>query len=114
MKPKRKKPFAATNATRKSMEALGFVVGIVEQTIPHTFIKRDFLGFADLIAASNTGGIIAIQVTGGGNLAARRKKILAEPRARAWISAGGRIQIHDWVKRAGEKKRVCRVEEVTA
>lgn len=114
MKSKRAKPFAANNASRKMLEADGWTVGVVEQTIPHTFIKRDFLGFADLVICSPSRGIAAVQVTGGGNLAARAAKVRLEPRAAIWLASGGRIIIHDWVKRAGKKQRECRILEITS
>lgn len=98
-KVKRKKPFAANSASVKKLEQDGWCVGAVEQVIPHTFIKRDFFGFADLIAVSPTRGIMAVQVTGGessSNALARIRKIKAEPRAGIWLAAGGRIQVHSW------------------
>ena len=115
MKPpkKRKKPFAANNASRKMLESEGWTVGVVEQRIPHCFITRDFLGMADLIAVSPTRGIMAVQVTGGGNGPARVAKIKAEPRHAIWLAAAGRIQVHDWRKRAGQKERVCMILEIT-
>ena len=111
-KPKRKKPFAATRASTKMLEADGWTVGTVEQRIPHCFITRDFLGFADLIACSPSRGIMAVQATGGGNLSARAIKTRLEPRSAIWLAAGGRIQIHDWVKRKGQKQRECKVMEI--
>lgn len=104
-KKPRKKPFAATNSSRKLLESQGWTVGVVEQTIPHTFIKRDFLGFADLVCCSPSMGILAVQVTGGGHLSDRAEKIRQEPRAAIWLASGGRIQVHDWRKRAGQKER---------
>jgi len=111
---RRKKPFAATLESKRHFEALGYKVGVVEQVIPYTFIKRDFFGFADLIVAKPENGIIAVQVTGGGNLPSRAAKIKAEPRALVWLQSGGKIIIHDWRKRAGEKQRVCIGLEITA
>lgn len=112
LKKKRKKPFAANNASRKLLESEGWTVGVVEQTIPHTFIKRDFLGFADLVICSPTKGIAAVQVTGGGNLSARAAKTRLEPRAAIWLASGGRVILHDWVKRAHQKERECRILEI--
>jgi len=112
IKIKRKKPFAANNASRKMLEEQGYTVGLVEQRIPHTFITRDFFGFADLIAVSPTRGTMAVQVTGGGNGSTRAIKVRAEARAGIWLAAGNRIQIHDWVKRANQKERECRILEI--
>lgn len=111
--PKRKKPFAANNASRKMLEADGWTVGVVEQRIPHTFITRDLYGFADLQAMSPSRGIMLIQATGGGNMAARVDKVRSEARHAIWLASGGRIQVHCWVKRAGKKQRECRILEIT-
>ena len=112
-KPKRAKPFAANNASRKMLEAEGWAVGVVEQRIPHTFITRDFFGFADLICCSPTRGIMAVQVTGGGNGPARIEKIRQEPRAAIWLASGGRIQVWSWEKVADTKERALRILEIT-
>ena len=109
----RKKPFAANLASTKKLEADGWTVGTVEQRIPHCFITRDLFGFADLIAISPTRGIMAIQATGGGNAPSRIAKIKAEARAGIWLASGGRIQVHDWRKRAGQTQRECVVVEIT-
>ena len=116
MKPptkKRAKPFAANNASRKMLEEAGWTVSITEQTIPHCFIKRDTYGFGDLLACSPTRGIMLVQATGGGNGTKRAEKTRLEPRHAIWLASGGRIQIHDWRKRAGQKERVCMVLEIT-
>ncbi len=110
---KRAKPFAANLASRKMLESEGWTVGVVEQRIPHTFITRDFLGFADLVICSPSRGIAAVQVTGGGNLSARAIKTRQEPRAAIWLASGGRIIIHDWRKRAKQKLRECVTLEIT-
>ena len=113
MKTKRAKPFAANLASTKALESDGWTVGTVEQRIPHCFITRDLFGFADLVAMSPTRGIMAVQATGGGNGSARVAKIKAEPRAAIWLASNGRIQVHDWRKRAGQTKRECVVFEIT-
>jgi hypothetical protein len=109
---KRAKPFPATRHSVKQLEAEGWTVGVVEQRIPHCFITRDYLGFADIIACSPTRGIMAVQVTGGGHGPSRVEKIRSEPRSAIWLASGGRIQVHDWRKRAGTTKRECVVVEV--
>lgn len=113
MKSKRKKPFAANNASIKLMESDGWTCGLVEQRIPHCFITRDLFGFADIIAISPSRGTMAIQATGGGNGPSRIAKIKAEPRAAIWLACGNRIQVHDWRKRAGKTQRECVVVEIT-
>ena len=107
------KKFSATNASRKFLESEGWTVGSVEQTIPHTFIKRDLFGFADLIACSPTRGIMLVQVTAGlstSNGNARVAKIKAEPRAAIWLASGGRIQVHSWQGKG--KNRDCFMRDI--
>jgi len=108
-KKKRKKPFAANLASRKALEAEGWTVDVVEQTIPYHFIKRDFGGFADIIAYSPTRGIMAVQATGGlstGNAQKRIAKIKAEPRAAIWLASGGLIVVHSWQGSGSTRKLV--------
>ena len=97
----------------KMLEAEGWTCFVVEQRIPHTFITRDVFGFADLLIMSPSRGIALVQVTGGGHLADRAAKIKAEPRHAIWLASGGRIIVHDWVKRAKQKERECRILEIT-
>jgi hypothetical protein len=118
-KPKRAKPFSANLESRKLLEKEGWTVTVVEQNISaakgfkrFTF-KRDAYGFGDLLCCSPARGIMIVQATGGGNMAHRAEKLRLEPRAAIWLASNGRIQIHDWRKLAGEKKRVCRILEVT-
>jgi hypothetical protein len=111
---KRAKPFAANLASTNMLKECGWTVATVEQTIPHCFIKRDFMGFADLIAISPTRGILAVQATGGASTSngiARIAKIKAEPRAAIWLASGGRIQVHNWKGKG--RKRECVVFEIT-
>jgi hypothetical protein len=113
-KKKRAKPFAANNASIKKLEAEGWTCAVVEHRIPHCFITKDLFGFADILAISPSRGMLAVQATGGGNGPARVAKIKAEPRAAIWLACGGRIQVHDWRKRAGVKERECCVFEPSA
>ena len=74
------------------------------------FSKRssDLFGFIDLIAL--TGTIVGLQITSGGNVPARVKKILHKRtyNAIAWLESGGEIEVWGWrqllVKRGGKRK----------
>lgn len=113
-KPKRKKPFNATLASIKALEAEGWTVTKVEQRLPHCFITRDAFGFGDLLCASPSRGIMLVQTTAGkstGNGWARVSKIKAEPRAAIWLASGGRIQVHSW--ESPKSGRFCRVVNIT-
>lgn len=110
-KPRRKTPTArALEDIRKQ----GFTAEVVERRLPKCFITKDFFGFADIIYCTGLS-IVALQVTGGTNHATRRAKIIAEPRARVWLNAGGLIELWTYNKqgaRGEEKKWVCRKEEI--
>jgi hypothetical protein len=54
-------------------------------------VRRDLMGFADLLAIGPSGVAFAVQVTSWGNIAARRKKILASPVAKLWASGPNEI-----------------------
>jgi len=112
VKAKRTKPFNANRASVDKLTAEGWTVAVVEYRIPHTFITKDFFGFADLIACSPSRGTMAVQVTGGGNGSTRIKKINAEPKAGIWMACGNRISVHDWVKVKGQTQRECRIYEI--
>lgn len=113
MKSKRKKPFNATQASVKALEAEGWTVTKVEQRLPHCFITRDAFGFGDLLCCSPTRGIMLVQTTAGkstSNFNARIGKIKSEARAGIWLASGGRIQVHSW--EAPKSGRFCRVVEI--
>ena len=82
----------------------GWHAQVVEQTIPRTWIKRDLFGVIDIVAITPTG-ILGIQATGGGHNAARRDKILAEPRALAWLQAGAALAVWNWEKQGARTSR---------
>ena len=112
-KLKRAKPFAANNSSRKLMIKEGWIVTVVEQTIPHAFIKRDAFGFGDLLCMKFGKGFMMVQSTGdthgSGNFNARIAKLKLEPRASLWLSCGGRIQVHSWEGKK-QKRTLRRVE----
>ena len=110
-----KKKFAANNESRKALEDSGWTVGTVEQTVRagKLVFKRDLFNFVDLVCISPTRGVMFVQSTAGGNMSARVAKTKENPIHAIALAAGIRIQIHDWVKRAGQKERECRVLEIT-
>lgn len=112
-KKKRAKPFSANNASVKKLKSEGWTCETVEKRIPHCFITKDAFGFGDILVMSPSRGIMLVQATGGGNGSTRAIKIRNEPRHAIWLASGGRIQIHDWVKRANQKQRECKIMEIT-
>lgn len=88
-----------TARTLAECKKRGWIAQVVEQTIPHTFIKRDLFGVIDIIAIT-PGGILGIQATSGTNHAARIAKAEQEPRLAAWLSCGALFEVWSWSKRA--------------
>ena len=72
---------------------------VVEKWNPHARIRQDLFNFADLVALERgRTGVLAIQATTTVHSAARVKKILAEPKARAWLECGNSIEVWGWAK----------------
>lgn len=94
-----------TSLTLKQLRAEGWTVAIVEKTIPHSFIKQDMGGFADVVAWRPQAGVLAIQATSGANVSARVKKIEALESARAWLLSPARLEVWGWRKVGARGKR---------
>lgn len=120
---KRKKPAPLTAKTLVELRKRGWSAQVVERWMPHTHVKVDLFGVIDIVAirpavgnlharaaCGNPSGwcygcaspaqIVGIQVTGSrnsnGNIATHRTKILAEPRAKEWVAAGGALELWGW------------------
>ncbi len=123
-KKKRRKGTSPTARTLAELRKRGWTAQVVERRLPRTFTTVDLFGVIDLVAITpctvamgpSDSAILGIQATTGAHHADRRDKILAEPRARAWIGAGGRLELWSWsLRAAGKAKRwTLRVEEFTA
>mgnify|MGYP003132306975 CR=1 FL=1 len=85
--------------TRTTLEDQGYMVALVEQTIPGTRgIKRDLYGFLDFLAV-NQYETLGVQATSLSNASHRRKKILTEraEEAKQWLSfPGRRLEVWGW------------------
>jgi hypothetical protein len=106
-----------TSRTLQYLRAQGIRAGVVERWNPHAFVRQDLFGFIDLVALYPGEGIVGIQVTTDGGMAARRRKILEEraEEARAWVEAGGIIEVWGWGQKGPSGKRkvwVPRVERI--
>ena len=103
-----------TKRTIDELEKRGYVVDIAERRISRK-VTKDLFGFIDIVALwphPFTRHTIGVQATDGSHHSKRRRKIIAEPRARAWIKAGGRIEVWSWRENA-KGVWVPRVEEIT-
>ncbi len=86
--------------TARSLQLLrknGFTADVAERYNSFTKQRHDLFGFADIVALT-PGCCWAIQSTSAGNQSSRLKKILAEPNAKEWLEANGRIFVHGWGK----------------
>jgi hypothetical protein len=94
-----------TQRTLAELKACGWQAQVVEYW--HAFAKRriDLFGCLDIIACDPAGGIVGIQACAGASHAARRTKMLAEPRLRKWLDAGGKAEIWSWSKCGARGKR---------
>ena len=75
----------------------GFVARVVECWVPHTQVRRDLFGFADIIGIHPRDRLILlVQTTTSGHLANRLEKARRLSELRDWLRAGGRFQVHGW------------------
>ena len=81
--------------SKKYLEDLGYLVGAVEQVIPHTFIRRDLFGLFDLVAIKD-GTTIAVQVTSASNIMARVHKIEESENLPTVRKANWGLFVHGW------------------
>lgn len=109
-----------TQRTLAHIRARGYTCQVVEKWNPYGGARKpdgtavgnrvDLFGIIDIIALSQSEGIIGIQATSGGNMMARVHKSLAEPRLTQWLTSGGRFQVWGWRKLKGRwKPRIVRV-----
>lgn len=119
-KPKRRKGTSPTARTLAECKRRGWIAGVVERHIPFPRpmgTKIDLFGVIDLVVIvpaffetpladlQTPGSILAIQATASAaHHAHRRTKILAEPRARQWVAAGGRLELWSWSQRVAKNK----------
>lgn len=135
MAPK-KRCKASTSPTARSLAECrkrGWVAQVVERWNPHARVRQDLFGVIDIVAIvpsaesdptpraleGSAPAIIGIQATinRSGEHAAHRAKILAEPRAKAWVIAGGRLELWTWAKqgaRGKQKRWTLRIEVFSA
>lgn len=94
----RRKRLATDQLTLGLLRSKGWICDLAERR--QGPISRDFLGFADVVALDEDGRPVAVQHTGsassGGNMASRRRKIMGNPSARAWVARGGRVVLLCW------------------
>jgi hypothetical protein len=116
-----------TARTLQLLRKEGWTVAVVEKWNPHSHIRQDLWGFADLIAMHPDNGLLLVQACMVGDQQKRIAKVRAEPRHREWLLAGRgwtAIAVFGWatykVKRGGLAVRwkctrtAVRLEETNA
>lgn len=89
-----------SSPTQRSLAALrkaGWTAEVVERWIPGANVRKDFLGFVDIICVSPKQRPLLVQTTSCGNVAARLKKIQASEHLQSvlpWFD----IEVHGWGK----------------
>lgn len=85
--------------TSRSLQLLrrqNYLPWIVERWIPGANLRKDFLGFADLLALKVGEPILAVQSTSASNVATRLAKLQGLASLRTWLACGGVCAIHGW------------------
>lgn len=110
----------ASKTTQRSLKKLRderWEVQVVEQWVPGAFVRRDLYGFIDILAMCPFRGFLGVQTTTAGEVNRRLAKINAEPRAKTFLKAGGRIEVHGWQKggkrSASPGKWICKIVNIT-
>jgi len=98
-------PETLTARTKRYFEERGYLVGVVERWIPQARRRVDLFGFADIVVVGWITPTTYVQVTSGGNHAARIKKILSLESARRVLNEGNYIVVMSWSKRGPRGRR---------
>ncbi len=107
-----------TARTLQQLRARGWTADVAERWIPHANIRRDLFGCIDLVAVHpREAGVLGVQATTAGNIAARLHKARCLPALRIWLTSGNHFQVWGWTKR-GKRWRVrivaVRAEDLAA
>jgi hypothetical protein len=71
-----------------------------------TPFRRDLFNLGDVLAVEPAEpGCLLVQACMTGDQARRLAKVRAEPKARAWLTAGNRLEVWGWSKRGARGKR---------
>lgn len=77
----------------------GWHPAVAERRLPRIGTTVDLYGIVDLVVLDGAPGLVGVQATSGGNLAARTHKVSAASTARWWLAAGLRLECWGWSKR---------------
>jgi len=94
-----------TQRSLKYLRDLGYHCAIVERWNPHTRIRQDLFGFADLLCIQKNHPPLLVQVTSSG-WSSRLKKIKEEPLSKLALASGFNIEVHGWRKLKTNKNKM--------
>ena len=94
-----------TQRTLALYREMGYYIDIVERFIHGAGVRRDYGGFADMIACHPLHGIVAVQSCAGSSHAAHADKVGTAPGLIPWLDAGGKVQLCSWSLRGARGKR---------
>lgn len=97
-----------TSPTARSLaelRRLGATCQVVEHWNAFSRKRNDLFGVIDIVAVHpSRQGVLGIQATSAGNITARMKKSMEEPRLKVWLKAGNTFQVWGWGKRGPRGK----------
>src|SRR5574338_170083 len=93
-----------THRTLVECRKRGWDAQVVERWNQWAKVRQDLFGVIDVVCITPSG-ILGIQACAGSSHAARRAKVLAEPRAERWVRAGGDLAVWSWAKQGARGKR---------
>jgi hypothetical protein len=92
-----------TSRSLALLRKCGHHADVTERWLPYANVRKDLFGCIDLVAVRlGEPGVLGVQSTTAGNLAARVKKARQQPELRTWLATGNRYQCHGCHKRAGK------------
>jgi hypothetical protein len=100
-----------TQRTLADMRKRGYRCAVVEKWNAHARIRQDLFGVVDVLCIGN-GETVAIQTTGGSNVASRIAKIAESEAVPDMRDCGWKIFVHGW-RRNSKGKWVLREVDVS-
>jgi hypothetical protein len=102
-----------TARTLKLLREEGWTAQVVERWNAYATIRVDLFGGIDIVAIHPVRGILGVQACAVSSQSARMAKLLAEPKLREWVAAGGRLEVWGWGKRKVKRGGTATRWEVT-
>ena len=95
-----------TARTLKRLRDNGYIAQVVEKYNSFSRKRIDLFGCIDVVAIHPAQkGVLGIQATTTGHMAARIKKSKAIPALRVWLQAGNQFEVVGWSKKGPRGKR---------